>query len=153
MTAKNISLEDINTEAAHVVTELTARKSAGSTGAMVLTLSGDLGAGKTTFVQAIAAHLGVSESVQSPTFVIMKQYATTSEIFTTLVHIDAYRIEDVAELAPLHFDEVLHDPYTLVCVEWPEHIAAALPASAYGLSLEVVDTTTRRVTGVPTTAS
>lgn len=150
MTAKNISLEDIPTVVTEVVTELTARKSAGAAGAMVLTLSGNLGAGKTTFVQALAAHVGVSEPVQSPTFVILKQYDTTSDIFTTLVHVDAYRIEDVAELAPLHFADVLNDPYTLVCIEWPEHIASALPPSAYGLTFEVVDDTTRRVTGLPT---
>lgn len=88
----------------------------------LVALSGDLGAGKTTLVQAIARELGVTEIVTSPTFVVMKQYAVSQGRFSTLVHIDAYRIEDEAELAVLHIEDLLANPAYLVIVEWPEKV-------------------------------
>ncbi len=87
-----------------------------------IALSGDLGAGKTTLVQAIARELGVTETVTSPTFVVMKQYAVSGSRFKTLVHIDAYRIEDEAELDVLHIRDLLADRANLVIVEWPEKV-------------------------------
>lgn len=105
--------------------------------ATILTLAGDLGAGKTTLVQALARELGITEVVTSPTFVIMKFYETTNSVFTNLIHIDAYRILDVSELAALNFSNVLQSPHTLVCIEWPERIQSALPKQSNALSLEV----------------
>jgi tRNA threonylcarbamoyl adenosine modification protein YjeE len=98
-------------------------------GATVLGLSGDLGAGKTTLTQSLATALGVQETVVSPTFVIAKYYPTAHADWDTLVHMDAYRIDDLAELAPLGWDALCATPRTLVIVEWPERIAQALPAS------------------------
>jgi len=121
--------------------------------ATVLTLSGNLGAGKTTLVQALACALGVVESVQSPTFVVMKQYRTNNATFTNLVHIDAYRIEDSTELETLHFSALLTQPSTLICIEWPEHIAGAIPASAQRLQLHVLDEQSRKITGLSQTFS
>ena len=103
--------------------------------ATILTLTGDLGAGKTTLVQSLAQALGVIEVVTSPTFVMMKAYETKDTVFTTLVHIDAYRIDDVDELRPLHINQVLLSPQTLVCIEWPEKIASALPTAVTAVSL------------------
>jgi tRNA threonylcarbamoyl adenosine modification protein YjeE len=97
--------------------------------ATVIALAGELGAGKTTFVQVLARALGVREVVQSPTFSIFKIYPTANQSFKTLVHMDAYRIESLAELRPLRFAEILQSPQTLVCIEWAEQIAAALPES------------------------
>ena len=71
--------------------------------AIVIGLSGDLGSGKTTFVQAVAKELGITEHVTSPTFVIMKKYGIKHSHFNTLVHIYAYRLDFVAELQPLVF--------------------------------------------------
>ena len=95
--------------------------------ATVLGLSGDLGAGKTTFVQALAAELGVKEVVQSPTFTILKLYQTNHPQFKQLIHMDAYRIESLTELGPLRLGELLNTPETLFAIEWPEKIAEALP--------------------------
>lgn len=100
-----------------------------TTGATVLALCGDLGAGKTTFVQALARQLGVSETVTSPTYLIVRQYPTPDPRFSTLVHIDAYRIENSAELGPLRFSDTLTTPGVLLCIEWAEKIQAALPAT------------------------
>lgn len=91
----------------------------------ILALSGDLGAGKTTLVQAIAKGFGISSAVQSPTFTILKSYEIEHPLYTHFVHIDAYRIADEAELVPIHFSEYL-SPNHFVCVEWPEQIQAAL---------------------------
>ena len=85
-------------------------------------LSGDLGAGKTTLTQAIARELGVAEVVTSPTFVVLKQYETAGSRFAKLVHIDAYRIENEAELGVLHVRDILDNPLNLVVVEWPEKV-------------------------------
>ena len=96
-------------------------------GATVVGLTGDLGAGKTTLSQSIARHLGVTDTVVSPTFVIAKMYITSDSRFEQLIHIDAYRIEDIQELDPLGWEGMVHSPKTLILVEWPERITEALP--------------------------
>lgn len=103
-------------------------------GATIVALNGDLGAGKTTFVQALAKELGVAEVVTSPTYLIMRRYETSGARFSFLVHMDAYRVENESELAPLRFVEVLGTPGVLVCIEWAEKIASALPASVRTLT-------------------
>lgn len=118
-------------------------KSTPSMGATIVALHGDLGAGKTTFVQALGKALGVSEQITSPTFTIMKGYETTDGEFEHLIHMDAYRIDDSAELGPLRFSEILATPKTLFCIEWAEKIKEALPAGVINVSLSVLDETTR----------
>lgn len=128
------SLDEFNAEAKRFTEELTPQP----TGATLVTLSGDLGAGKTAFTKAVAKTLGVSEMVTSPTFVLEKIYALPGEkAFKRLVHIDAYRLESGAELSPLGFDEVMKDSQTLVFLEWPEKVADALPRPAAHISLTV----------------
>ncbi len=103
--------------------------------ATVLALVGDLGAGKTTFVQTLARELAVKDVVQSPTYVLMKSYpleisgagANTNSKFTKLVHIDAYRLETPDEFDALRPEEFLQDPHALVVIEWPEKIDGKLP--------------------------
>jgi len=96
----------------------------------VLDLKGDLGAGKTTLVQMIGVELGVTETIQSPTFVLMKSYKTSNPKFKTLVHIDAYRIENIEEVKILRLEEVFNDSTNLVCIEWAEKIEEIIPDSA-----------------------
>lgn len=106
-------------------------------GATVLALRGDLGAGKTTLVKALAVRLGISETVTSPTFTIMKRYETgEGASFATLYHLDVYRIEDLSELTPLHFNELLRLDNTLICIEWAEKIASLLPPHTIVVTLE-----------------
>lgn len=118
-------------------------KSVPSEGATVIALHGDLGAGKTTFVQTLGKALGVSEHITSPTFTIMKGYETTDADFDHLIHMDAYRLEDISELAPLRFSEILATPKTLFCIEWAERIKDALPSRVINLWLSTVDENTR----------
>ncbi len=95
--------------------------------AHLITIQGDLGAGKTALTKQIAHVLGIKESVTSPTFVIMKMYAIEHHSFLDrLIHIDAYRIESDDELRVLGFDEICADPKTLICLEWPERLQSSL---------------------------
>ncbi len=114
--------------------------------ARVVALSGDLGAGKTTFVRGIARYFGVEEQITSPTFTIEQAYALPRGPFKKLVHIDAYRIEDVRELEPLRFEEMCADRDALVLIEWPERLAQALPEGARRISLVYRDEGAREIT-------
>ncbi len=98
--------------------------------ATVVALLGDLGAGKTTFVQKCGEVLGISDLMQSPTFVIERRYPLLEEPFTTLIHIDAYRIEDPKELTTLKFGDDLADPKNLIFIEWADRVESLLPPSA-----------------------
>lgn len=88
--------------------------------ATLITLSGELGAGKTALTQEIAKQLGVYTAVQSPTFVIQKSYRVDDDHFKTLVHIDAYRLTSFKDLEDIHIKETLSEPTNLVIIEWPE---------------------------------
>lgn len=99
--------------------------------ATFVTLSGELGTGKTAFVKAAARALGVKEVVNSPTFVLEKIYPLPrGKPFTRLVHVDAYRLEKEDELAPLKLAELMRDRGNLIFLEWPEKVANALPKAA-----------------------
>lgn len=116
-------------------------------GATLVTLSGDLGAGKTSFVQGLARALGVAEHVTSPTFVLEKIYELPEgQIFKRLVHIDAYRLEGKDALYPLGFGEIMKDPTNLVVLEWPERVREALPAPAYAITFSVLQDNARSIT-------
>ncbi|MFZ2167751.1 MAG: tRNA (adenosine(37)-N6)-threonylcarbamoyltransferase complex ATPase subunit type 1 TsaE [Minisyncoccia bacterium] len=109
----------------------------GTQGATLVTLSGELGAGKTAFTKAVASKLGVGEVVTSPTFVLEKIYLLGGETakFGRLVHIDAYRLESGKDLAALGFDELMQDSGNLILLEWPEKVAEALPEPAVHISI------------------
>ncbi|MEZ4194915.1 MAG: tRNA (adenosine(37)-N6)-threonylcarbamoyltransferase complex ATPase subunit type 1 TsaE [Candidatus Paceibacterota bacterium] len=126
------NLNELNDFASHFLLSL--EKSADTSKVSVVTLTGELGAGKTTFVQHLAKRLGVTEVVQSPTFTIYKIYDTENKFFKTLVHMDAYRIEDISELRPLNFHKILEQPNTLFCIEWAERIKEALPKEVVSLT-------------------
>jgi tRNA threonylcarbamoyladenosine biosynthesis protein TsaE len=97
-------------------------------GALVVGLSGDLGAGKTTFVQTIAKHLFIKNKIKSPTFLIIKKYPIKkSENYKLLFHLDAYRLKDEKELLYLGWEEIINNKEHLVFIEWPENVIKALP--------------------------
>jgi len=88
----------------------------------VISLTGDLGAGKTAFVQGVAAALGVEGRVTSPSFTIVHEYAGRYPI----LHLDVYRLDSFQEVIDLGFEEFL-DPESIVLIEWGEAIAPMLP--------------------------
>ena len=85
----------------------------------ILALSGDLGAGKTTFVQGLAQGLGIVGPVQSPTFVLLN-------IYEGLYHFDLYRLKNSTDFTKLGFEEYFHKG-GICAIEWPDRIAGILP--------------------------
>lgn len=113
--------------------------------ALLVALSGNLGAGKTTFTQKIAEHLNIKEKITSPTFVLMKKYPIDFGQFKNLVHIDAYRLEEAEELSALNFQEILENPENLILLEWPERVEEILPEQKIQISFEYFDEESREV--------
>ena len=109
--------------------------------AIVVAFYGDLGAGKTTFIQALAKEIRIEEPITSPTFVIQKTYSA-KKYFDTLVHIDAYRLSGGEELSKLRFEETISVPDSLVCVEWSENVLDVLPLDIKSVICTFVDETT-----------
>jgi tRNA threonylcarbamoyladenosine biosynthesis protein TsaE len=99
----------------------------------VVVLTGELGAGKTTFTQGLGAGLGVRGDVTSPTFVISRVHPSTSG-GPALVHVDAYRLGGIAELDDLDLDTALEDSVTVI--EWGEGIAEGLAESRLEVRIE-----------------
>lgn len=112
--------------------------------ALVVGLYGNLGAGKTSFTQAVAHELGVKDIVNSPTFVIEKLYETTHPHFVRLIHIDAYRLADASELQTLNFEELVANKHNLIVIEWPENVQGILPQNHIKILCEFVDETSRK---------
>ena len=105
--------------------------------ATVVTLSGELGAGKTTFAQALAKALGVEEQVTSPTFVLEKIYQLEGQKFQRLIHIDAYRLEDSHELEVLDWRDTVADPANLIVLEWPERVPELVPENSIKIRFDI----------------
>ncbi len=105
--------------------------------ATVVTLSGELGAGKTTFAKGIAKSLGVDETVSSPTFVIEKIYSLKDQLFSRLIHIDAYRLKDVHELETIGWQGIVADLENIIVLEWPEGVPSAIPKDAIGIRFDI----------------
>lgn len=99
-----------------------------------LALHGDLGVGKTTFVQGLARGFGVTEAVTSPTFGL---YSVHRGRERTLVHLDAYRLESDTQIEGLLLEEFLLSPWCLA-VEWPEKVAGWIPAGAWHLTMAIL---------------
>jgi tRNA threonylcarbamoyladenosine biosynthesis protein TsaE len=99
-------------------------------GALVVALSGDLGAGKTVFTQAIGKHLGIKHKITSPTFVIMKKYVIKLEKYNFLFHFDAYRLKNEKELLNLGWEDIINNKNHLVFIEWPENVEKVIPVGA-----------------------
>jgi len=107
-----------------------------------ITLEGDLGAGKTTFTQAFAKGLGITRTVNSPTFTIMKQYNGR----LPLNHLDVYRLEDSDE--DLGWDEIFYGDAVTV-VEWAHLIERDLPGQRLAIEIRRADENARVITLIP----
>ena len=90
--------------------------------ALIFALTGELGSGKTTFVQGFLRGLGVRKKITSPTFVITKSYKLKAKSYQTVYHIDCYRIKRPSELLKLGIKEILNDSRNIVLIEWAEKI-------------------------------
>ena len=108
--------------------------SSSRSGALVLALEGNLGAGKTTFIQGFAKALGVKENVLSPTFVLMKVYKVRCRVSGVrcypkhLIHIDCYRLDSPKDL--------LKDKDAVILIEWADRIRRIIPKDATWIKFE-----------------
>ena len=107
----------------------------------VLALQGDLGAGKTNFVQGLARGLGIAQDVNSPTFILANEYPGGR---LPLYHVDAYRVENAEEADGFGLDDYLNGDGVTV-IEWAERVRDALPRDVLWIELEYVDENTRLV--------
>jgi len=118
-------------------------------GAAILALRGDLGAGKTTFVQGFFRGLGLRRRAPSPTFIIMRRHALGARRppaararrgisrrpqFSNVFHVDAYRLKGAKPLAALGFKGVLSDPRNIVLIEWADRVRGIVPKGALWLA-------------------
>jgi tRNA threonylcarbamoyladenosine biosynthesis protein TsaE len=107
---------------------------------LLIALSGELGAGKTTFVKGLARGLGV-ERVRSPSFIIIQRYRCK----VTLYHVDLYRISSVEELIPLGLLDIFFDPEAIVVIEWAEKAFRYLPFDYLLLKMKILGPTKREI--------
>lgn len=111
----------------------------------VVALYGELGAGKTTFVQGLVRALGGNErEVISPTFVILKDYKVKSKV-NSVSHIDLYRLEEKYEIDDLGLDELFEDQKGIVIIEWAEKAKGLLPKKRINVYFEYVDENKRKI--------
>lgn len=143
------SVEEMKQYARRFVEGITPRASE----ATVVGLSGELGSGKTTFVQGVARALSVEEPVTSPTFVIMKAYDIKpktknqkQKTFNRLLHVDAYRLDHGQELTDLGWKALLSEKSTLILLEWPERVKDILPKTMHTLHFTFINENTRGIT-------
>ena len=121
--------------------------------ALIIGLEGDLGGGKTTFLQGFARGLRVKEKVLSPTFVLIKKFLLLKKTqkggsgakFQTFYHIDCYRIQKAKELLALEFKKIISNPQNIVAIEWADRVRQVLPKDIITLKFKFVDKKTRRI--------
>lgn len=121
-------------------------------GALVLGLVGDLGGGKTTFLQGFARGLGIKEKILSPTFIILKKFKIPKikkkiqdQNFENFYHIDCYRLQKPKEILDLGFKEIISNPQNIVTIEWADRIQKILPKNTLILKFKFVDQNKREI--------
>jgi len=119
-------------------------------GGEILCLSGELGAGKTSFSQGILEGLKISGPHTSPTFVVMKEYdreqgtVNSEQKIKKVYHIDVYRVSS-NDILDLGWEEMVEDKNNVIIIEWAERIADIIPASAIRISFEWLDENRRKI--------
>ena len=109
---------------------------------LVIALTGNLGSGKTTFVQGFAKELGIKQRIISPTFILMRKYGEN------FYHIDLYRLEEDIEneVRNLGVEDIWKDPKNVVIIEWAEKIKNLIPKNAKWIKFENLGKDERKIT-------
>jgi tRNA threonylcarbamoyladenosine biosynthesis protein TsaE len=110
----------------------------------IFTLTGEMGAGKTTFVAAIAQYLGVTEPTSSPTYSIVQEYES-ADASTTVLHLDLYRLKNIDEALDIGIEELLDRPNVYVFIEWADLIASILPDDAVHIRITIQENDARKI--------
>ncbi len=113
--------------------------------AFIIALEGELGGGKTTFLQGFAKGLGIKEKILSPTFVILKKFRVLGSRFQEFYHIDCYRIKKPKELLDLGFQQIISKSENIVVIEWADRIQKIIPKNAVWIKFEFVDEKKRKI--------
>lgn len=129
------TLENINAAAAEFLKELGDRK--------IVAFYGSMGAGKTTFIKAICDVLGVTDTVNSPTFAIVNEYLAASG--SSIYHFDFYRIKKIEEAYDFGYEDYFYSG-NLCLIEWPELIEELLPEDTVRVKIEEIETGERVLT-------
>ena len=108
----------------------------------VVTLSGDLGAGKTVFSRGFARALGVEGPISSPTFTIVQEYDIKGGL---LYHMDLYRIADDEEALSFGIEEYLNDPQSICLIEWPQRLSWLLPEDTIRVEIQHISENQRKI--------
>ncbi|HNU96865.1 MAG TPA: tRNA (adenosine(37)-N6)-threonylcarbamoyltransferase complex ATPase subunit type 1 TsaE [Candidatus Portnoybacteria bacterium] len=106
--------------------------------ALVFGFVGNLGAGKTTFIQSFTKGLGIRGRLTSPTFVLMKKYGN-------LYHLDCYRIKDHKDVLALDFAEIINEPKNIIAIEWAEKIKKVLPKDTIWIKFKILPNNKRKI--------
>lgn len=114
-------------------------------GGEILCLYGELGSGKTTFVQGLAKGLGIKKRILSPTFILMRSYLIDSQTTNQFHHVDLYRIDKPRDVEMLGLQEIFNNPQDIVAIEWAERIKGILPSKRIDIYFEHIDENTRRI--------
>ncbi|OGM99188.1 MAG: tRNA (adenosine(37)-N6)-threonylcarbamoyltransferase complex ATPase subunit type 1 TsaE [Candidatus Yanofskybacteria bacterium RIFCSPLOWO2_01_FULL_41_34] len=110
----------------------------------VVALEGELGAGKTTFIQGFAKALGIKSKIKSPTFVLMKKYKVPGGT-SNLYHLDCYRIGDHKDLKILELKEIFSESHDIILIEWAERAKEILPKKHVTIHIDHIDKKTRKL--------
>ena len=114
--------------------------------AVVLGLKGDLGGGKTTFLQGFARGLGIKEKILSPTFIVMRRLEINDSRFENFYHLDCYRIKSPKEVSSLGLKEIISNAKNIVAIEWADRIGKILPRNCIVLEFEFTGKNKRKIT-------
>jgi len=106
--------------------------------AIIVALAGELGSGKTTFIQGFFRGLGIRKRATSPTFIIIRRFALCRKKFANLYHIDAYRAGNPKEILKLDLAEIFIDPKNIVIIEWADKIRKIIPKDAIWIEFQHV---------------
>jgi len=129
---------EVFTKSARETQKLGEKLAADLSGGGIICLYGELGSGKTTFIQGLARGLGIKKRVLSPTFIMMRQYGN-------FFHVDLYRIEDEKDIEGLGLSEIWSDPGNLIAIEWPEKIEKILPKKRIEIRFEYTNENERKI--------
>src|SRR5579884_944541 len=109
----------------------------------IIALSGDLGAGKTTFIQGFAQGLGIADKIISPTFVLMRQHHFGQN--QMLYHIDLYRLPDNPDIESLGIKDLLENKQDIILIEWAEKINPKLPPNTTFINISKISENSREI--------
>lgn len=112
--------------------------------ALVIGLVGELGGGKTTFLQGFAKGLGIKNKVLSPSFVIMRKFRIPKTKLW-LYHFDCYRLQKPKEILDLGFKEILSSPENIVALEWADRVKKIMPKDTLWIKFKFIDEKKRKI--------